>query len=309
MKRTVFEVAYEGPAVDGGSMDVRELAPALLALGNLIENANRVAGDTEAKIKVVVRSDFKEGSFQVALELLYSLSEQIRLLFDLQKTDNLAEKLLYLTGFTACTGVTLLKLMKWLKGRPIKNATVLENGNTRLELSGENGQFEYIEADDKVIRLYRDRAVRENLRKVLSPLDKEGIDGFSVRKGKDVVESISKNEVPYYDVLDAKEEQSKVFVRNAYVSLIEIAFEEGLKWRLSDGDNKFYAVMADNNFLGQMDTGKTFTKGDVLEVEMETTQTATLKGIKNEHRVLKVINHLSRSQQLPLLFSPDDNNE
>jgi hypothetical protein len=43
------------------------------------------------------------------------------------------------------------------------------------------------------------------------------------------------------------------------------------------------------------------TKGDTLEVELETTQVATSKGIKNEHRVL----HLSRPQQISLPFEDD----
>jgi len=50
-----------------------------------------------------------------------------------------------------------------------------------------------------------------------------------------------------------------------------------------------YATIADNDFLREMEHGKAFAKGDILEVELETTQIATSKGIKNDHRVLKVI--------------------
>ncbi|MHB8917057.1 MAG: hypothetical protein ACYC4H_03475 [Desulfocucumaceae bacterium] len=216
-------------------MDVRELAPALLALGNLVENTNKAIGESEAKVKVVVRSSFEKGSFQVSLELIYSLTEQIRLLLDFQKSDILANQLLCLIGFTTGMGISLIKLIKWVRGRPINSATVLENGDIRLELTGDNGQFDCIEVNEKVIRLFRDRTIRENLRQVLSPLEKEGINGFSVRRGKDEIESISKSEATYYQVPDEPEkEQSTTSIRVAYVNLVEIAFEEGLKWRLSD---------------------------------------------------------------------------
>lgn len=303
VNRTVFEIAYEGPAVDSGIMDVKELAPALLALGNLVEDANKVIGNPEAQVKVVVRSSFERGSFQITLELIYKLSEQIKLLFDMYNSNNLAEKLLIALGFISGGGISLIKLIKYIRGRTIRNATILENGNVRLELVGDNGKFEYIEVNDKVIKLYRDRSIRENLCQVLSPLKKEGITGFSVRKGCEVIEKVTKDEVSYYEVpKESEEEHIITSTRKAFVSLIEVAFEEGLKWRLSDGENKFYATITDKDFLDQIDNGKTFAKGDILEVELETTQVATSKGIKNEYRVLKVLKHLSSPKQISLPF-------
>lgn len=92
------------------------------------------------------------------------------------------------------------------------------------------------------------------------------------------------------------------------MNLVGVAFEEGLKWRLSDGDNKFYATIADDKFLSEVNSGKPFAKGEVLEIELETTQLVTSKGIRNEYRVLRVINHLS-CRQISLPFGQDDNEQ
>lgn len=306
-KRAVFEVAYEGPAVDEGVMDVRELAPALLALGDLVERTNKIIGDPEIQVKVFVRASFEKGSFQISLELIYSITEQIRMFLQMQNTSDLAEKILLALGFASGGGLSLIKLIKYIRGRKIKNATVLDNGNVRLELPGDNGKFDYVEVDGDVIRLYRDVPVRESVYRLMSPLEKEGITGFSVREGKNVIERVSKEEVPYYKVPDEVDgEKSITFTRKAFVKPVEVAFEEGLKWRFSDGDNKFYATMDDESFLKEMDAGKPFSKGDILEVELETTQTATSKGIKNEHRVVKVINHITPPKQIRLPFDDDE---
>jgi hypothetical protein len=69
MSRAQFHWPYDGPALHTGSMDVNELAPALLATGDLLANANRDLNGGKAAVSTRVRSDFKESSFAVALVL------------------------------------------------------------------------------------------------------------------------------------------------------------------------------------------------------------------------------------------------
>ena len=306
MHRTVFEIAYEGSAVDNGTMDVRELAPSLLALGDLVENANKVIGDSDAQVKVVVKTGFKRGSFQIVLEMVHTLAEQIKLLIELPKSADPTAIVLASLGLISQStkvGISLIKLLKHLRGRNIERATIIDNGNIRLEILGENGKFEYIEVDENTLKLYRDQRVRDNLNKVIKPLEQKGINKFSVREDDVTIESIEKNELPYFDTPDSShEDHVTTSSRKAFVKLIEVAFEDNLKWRFSDGDNKFYASINDDHFLKEMEFGKSFRKGDTLEIELETTQVVTSNGIKNEHKVLKVMKHLSKPQQISIPF-------
>jgi hypothetical protein len=301
--RAVFEIAYEGPALEDGIMDVNELAPALLALGNLVDSANKAIGDPDSQTRVVVRSNFEKGSFQITLELIYRLSEQLKLIFDVKQVATSADKLLGWVGLVSCSGVSLIELLKLIRGRTINSAIIIDNGQVRLELNGDNGQYEYIVADENAIRLYRDIPTRENLRKILSPLEKEGITGFSTRKGTEVIERITKEEVSHFDVREAPEaEQTTTSRREALVNLVEVPFADDLKWRFSDGDNRFYAIMDDKEFQERINEGHPFSKGDTLQVMLETKQVAAHGSIKNEHRVIKVLRYNSRPQQLSFPF-------
>src|SRR5688572_13132490 len=73
----IAHVAYDGPALADGSMDVRDLAPALLALGELLQSANRVLNEDKATLAVKVQADFKTGSFDIGIGLFQSIGTQL----------------------------------------------------------------------------------------------------------------------------------------------------------------------------------------------------------------------------------------
>src|SRR5690606_6815674 len=64
-----FHLVYDGPALVQHQMDVRALAPALLAMSDLVERANELLNGDNAKVSVNVNASFKSGSFGIDLEL------------------------------------------------------------------------------------------------------------------------------------------------------------------------------------------------------------------------------------------------
>src|SRR5439155_23408493 len=76
MSKVAFQLRYDGPALSEHGMDVADLAPALLALGDLIKRAATVNGDA-AKVNLIVQSDFEHKCFQVSLELVQSILSTI----------------------------------------------------------------------------------------------------------------------------------------------------------------------------------------------------------------------------------------
>ena len=171
--RTTLTVAYDGDAVRSGSMAVKELAPALLSLGSLCEEANRTLNADLAAVSISVQSDgFNPGSFEVSLDLLQNLKT---LLTSSDVAD--AKEILTLLGLIGGGG--LLGLYRWLKGRQPSPGTTLKDGSIQVNVQGDNNQVTVVQP--QVLSLYNSTSVRSAYRGVLNPLISSGIDEFQVR--------------------------------------------------------------------------------------------------------------------------------
>lgn len=294
-----IEIAYDGDAVRNGEMDIEDLAPALLALGKTLQEANTLLNDDAARLKVNVKSDFKTGSFQVTLELVQSLSQQASMVFNgvtLQSAKDIAE----LVGLATGSGVSVIKLIRWLKKRKIKSSTTLENGDIELE----RDDNEKIIVNPSVLKMTKSVTVRTAIQGVFKPLSKDGIDFFFVRDKTENIETVTKSDVeafapPNVNVEDIQLPDS---VRTAAYQLIGVVFEESLKWRLADSDSRISAELKDEEFQKKIDNGLRFGKGDILVLKLRTKQVQAATGIKNEHIIEEVINHIPKAAQgeLPL---------
>ena len=103
-----IEFAYDGVAVADGRMEVRYFAPALLAMSDLVHEANaRLNGDL-ASISVRVNSEFKGGSFLTGLTVVQTVKRvKDALLSDDFKA---SEELLKLLGLARTAGDGVIQL-------------------------------------------------------------------------------------------------------------------------------------------------------------------------------------------------------
>lgn len=297
MSKSLIRIAYDGTAVKG-QMDVQELAPALMAIGELLQQSNRVLNSDRTKVDVHVKSDFKTGSFEIILEITQSFADQIKFLLN-NETSFTALQIVEFIGLSAATSGSLIGLIKWLKGRKINKITI-ENGNCKVETTED---YDVIVVSEDIINLYRDTGVRKSLKNTLKPLQQEGIDSFIVKEDGKAITEIKKNEGVYFEVPDLPDEKIIDTMSRVACKIIGVFFEEGLKWRLYDGENKINALIKDEDFLRALDKGAVaFTKGDILEIELRTIQWKTKDGLKKEHEVIKVLKHHKPHKQIPLPF-------
>jgi hypothetical protein len=70
-RTATFYLAYEGLAVEEGRMPVRDLAPALIALGDVLHQANQVVNPDSPSIDLEFQA-VRDGSVRVLLGVMHS---------------------------------------------------------------------------------------------------------------------------------------------------------------------------------------------------------------------------------------------
>lgn len=302
--KRAITIAYCGAAVDNGTMDVRDLAPALLAFSDFIADANKVINQDSSQISVRVNADFHQGSFEIQLAVIKTLAQQIQELWDSSGVD--AGGILALLGLgVAASDCGLIDLIKRVGGRVVKSITESKEqpGKSLISFEGDNN---IVVVDSKVAQLYRDTNTRKNIEKVLSPLGRDGIDAFEIRNTgeSEIVKRVSKDECKYFKMPEDSEDMTNVSTQVVWVKILNISFE-GLKWKLLLGDAKIHATINDEDFKTRVDKRRVqFGKGDMLKVVLETTQNINGGGdIVSQYAVLEVKEIRRPKEKTELPFS------
>lgn len=279
-------------------MDVRDLAPALLSLADACDAAGQALFGPKSKMVVNVKASFKTGSFGVDLSLVSSTIQSAIDWFAGKDGQALANVAVVLGGIGAFGG-GLIGLLKWLRGRKIHQIDV--HGDKRIVITEDNDKFEI---EEQVLILLQHREFREKLEKALSPLDRDGIETIAFGKDDSLDVVISKRERAYFitpppmDEILFSEERTQAF------SIANLAFQEGNKWRLYDGQATVFVSIEDADFLYRVNTDKeSFAKSDVLICRVRVTQWQTDAGVKTDYTVLKVLEHKTHATQLKLPIS------
>lgn len=286
-----FSIKYDGPALSSHQMDVRELAPALIALSSLLEEANRVIFNDAADVRVNVQGNFKGGSFEVDLVALQGIKDQIISIFSGPTSTAAANLFAILGGIGLLGSGGLIGLVKWLKGRK-PSAIRIDGEKTIFELQMSE-TVETFQVDLAAGKLYQSRVVRQALAKVVKPLEADGIDVFASAKDGKTQAVISKEEAVFFAVAASDADVVSDTISERTLLQIESAvFKDGNKWRFSDGSNSFFAEVSDEAFRTRVDSGEErFGKGDVLIVDLRRMQSINDNGLKSEYFVMRVHEH------------------
>jgi len=278
--KTRVSLKYRGPALDAGRMDVYEAAANMIAFSEFMVTAVKVtygdAADAKAEVAGFDRSCF-------VTDLVFSVGGSAA------------------TIFTALTPQQLWNVVKgafdlWkhLKGSPPANVT---HQGQNVSVTNNSGSILQVRTESLTLVL-TDKGAEAVERFVRQGLNHEGYGSLSIETDTDpaVTAEVSVEESAYF-VPVSKEAQLSDNTVHMTIVIVAAVFQDGNKWRFSDGASTFSAAIFDGDFLALVNNGARFGKGDVLEVEMHIVQTRSGMKVSVDRSITKVLRHLTPQEQ------------
>lgn len=263
-------IRYDGPALAGHEMDVQDLAPALLALADIIQIANRKFNGDSADIRVLVNADVEQRCFQIDLSLVQSVLDVAKGFLardDVKTALDIAKAVGIVGGATA----TLFKLVKWLGAR--------KAAGTEFNVTREGGTTTFIDArgatinvDNSVYILASDPDVIERAKRVVKPLERPGYDTLEFVEGDAVVDTVTADEakdiaaVPS-TVLDPSHED--VSTITGHLRIKSPQYEGNAKWSVLWGGRAIDVTMPPDFVRAFQSNRVAAPPNTILTVEME----------------------------------------
>ena len=285
-----FSVIYEGDALNNNTMDVKDLAPALLSLGQAFDRANSLLNGDKSEVNLQIKA-LSPGSFDISLVLTQMLHGASGVMsWDLLTNAN---ALIVLIIGTPVSVLGLVHLIKELKGKKPKqtespDGIIFEADNIKLTISKD------------VARLYNDKPMRDQIEGVVRPLLKSGISKVTFKHNEKLIGGINGPEAGYFSSLDDKDNVTEIIIPKQRLQIDSLRFKQG-KWQLSDGAHTNYYTMDDKDFLQAIENGKTFGKYHILICEVLMTQHQQMDGkLKLDYAVKKVLKHITPAEQFQL---------
>lgn len=233
MKHVHATIKYDGPALAGKSMDVAHLAPALLALSDLVKEANRYANGDRAAARIFVNADIEQKCFELDVSFVLTIWEQAKLLIADDRVRT-AKEIAEWVGIVVGPGIGLYQFIKWLRGKKVVSVVVLrvKDGDNLVEIRVE-GESEPKQVAQAVYELYANVVTRQKALAVLAPLQEEGYQTLEFYGDGGVFVHFDKDDVPAADGSDLPE----VIPQNVHISTIKVGvkirraiYEGRAKW-------------------------------------------------------------------------------
>jgi hypothetical protein len=185
-----------------------------------------------------------------------------------------------------------LALWKHLKGSPPK---AVEAVGPKIRVTNNSGQV--IQVTQPTINVvFSEKATASVHRFVTEALSRAGVDAVEIGMGAKEVERIGQAESGYFVPVAPSELLTESVVKMV-LHLESPVFKDGNKWRFYDGQQSFYAMVDDKEFLARVDAGEPFRKGDVIVAGVRFSQTQEGIRLTAERSITKVYEHRARPHQ------------
>lgn len=303
-------IKLEGPAIEEG-LNLFDLAPSLIAIGNLITESNKIVNPEGREIAINIKP-FEKGSFIIDLYLFAKTNINQILSFISSDYAEQIKTLLEWIGLTVAVGgggKGLIQLIKFLKVKP-QNVEKLSSGDVRY--TNKNGQS--FTTNEKVNKLYNNCVIQNNTYQGFGKLlQQKGINEINTYIKDDIksLETIKKEDVEalknFSEISDEEniinESESKIYLRFKRGS-----FEgDGNNWSFRIGNKDkdvIVAAVKDDIFLKKVKSGEIRPNHhDTFKVILKTKQKMKNEELITSYEIMKVLEYTEAPKQMNIFNS------
>ena len=312
MNSAVFQTVYDGEALREHTIDVEQLAPAMLALGELVREANASINGDRSKVKLLVKANHENRCFDVGFELIQTFYSQIKtLLGDEQIKD--AKELLEWLGIIATPSIGLFAFLKFRKGRRVADlrqiTDVDKRGMVSIRFEGDDNR---IEVHNHVYDMSENKRILSATTGALAPLKTEGIDSVEFRSEDSGAVKYDKDDATdietscQTDEVEEDYEPQEIEARlEIYGPIFDVKAEA---WRFNYGGDHIYADITETSIAQDAIERGRVSVGDMYRVKMEITEYRTpTKQLRKKYKILEVLDFIPAVRQPSLFDSGGDN--
>ncbi len=294
MSEATFTIGYAGPAIENGEMNVRDLAPAMIATADLFTEANSHINRDSATVTVNFTAR-RAGSIDIVLQVIQQTTSAAVDLFSTKEAFALATA--YTLARLIFDAAGLINFFKNTQGKAAEKVETISDDEVRITIEGKS-----IVVARTIHELSEKRPIRDAMDDLIkNPLQHEGITEFrSTYNGH--TEKVTEDESEFLSMPSQIVSQNKT---TRWYTILRLTLEGNTKWNLTDGSKPISVTIADPQFRDRVERRlERFIKGDRLHCTVYEEQTDTRSGLRTEYTVLKVHDHSHERVQLP--FPSDD---
>lgn len=307
MKSEVIRLRYDGPDLADHKMDVSLLAPALMALGDLVRQANSELNHGEAEAKVLINADLDANCITINLDVIVGWLGQFAALVQHSNVRTAKELLEWLGILGVPTGLGLLAYLKSKGGKDVESRTEIKdsNGNTTVQIKfvGDNNR---VEISPEVEKLASNPKVVAATKGIVKPVrSSEGItcatfsdeSGAEVKIDKEYADqlwSVASSPMPP-DEEDISQIVGHIVVHSPVLD------ENADKWKFKYNDRVEKIDISDSTIAETIMRRGKVVVGDTFKVRMDVWEVPQGRGYRNEYKVVEVLEFKPGAEQPNLL--------
>lgn len=290
VSQETFTVSYDGPALADHTIDVRDLAMAVLAVSDAFHRAQAVLDPGAEQVAVRVKAH-REGSFEIVMLLVEWQESAMDMLLGRP-----VQSVLSLSGLVGSV-LGSVAFVKQLRGRRVERAREVQPGLTEVQIEG----GEVLQVASRELELVRDLEFRKAVSEVARPLGRDGVEVLKITDRRTEIVARQEDVGSFAPPTMPAEEELSVSCRNTVLQPVGVEFD-GRKWRFTEGGAALSATVEDPAFRDRIERGQSaFKVSDLLRVRLRSRQYRDRSGaLKVEHFIEEVLDHIDGGRQLPL---------